>query len=81
MKGKPRQINDTNYSPDQKPSNDELALQRTDVLNFGLLIMLKQCVFFFCLSKPKTLVNLRDLTRCLSVLKLAVNISRHVELA
>lgn len=59
----------------------ELELQRTDVLNFGLLIMLKQCVFFFSLSKPKTLVHLRDLTRCLSALKLAVNISRHVELA
>lgn len=81
MKLKPQQINDTNYSPDQKPSNDELELQRTDVLNFGLLIMLKQCVFFFSLSKPKTLVHLRDLTRCLSALKLAVNISRHVELA
>lgn len=64
-----------------RPMIAELELQRTDVLNFGLLIMLKQCVFFFSLSKPKTLVHLRDLTRCLSALKLAVNISRHVELA
>lgn len=64
-----------------RPMIAELELQRTDVLNFGLLIMLKQCGFFFSLSKPKTLVHLRDLTRCLSALKLAVNISMHVELA
>ena len=29
-----------------RPVTAELQLQRTDVLNFGLLIMLKQCVLF-----------------------------------
>lgn len=36
-----------------RPMIAELELQRTDVLNFGLLIMLKQCVFFLAFPNPK----------------------------